>query len=223
MDPGFANQATPSCSDAGGREPRTRAPARGRSTILALFALLLLAGCGSTPPLQLDPRPSAGHYSGSSMRVLHEAMPGGVVPPDTDTLELLDAFERAHGIEPDAIVRSAFLAHFSESDRELRGRHRWTLYRYTHGLASPDVYSETLKPVLGVTLILDTPDGTVLWHGVASVGHASLDTPAFTPGQLRDDPDRLRAGWVVAADVVMARLAQKYRAGIRDRREGYAD
>ena len=109
------------------------------------------------------------------------------------------------------------------SDRELRGRHRWTLYRYTHGLASPDVYSETLKPVLGVTLILDTPDGTVLWHGVASVGHASLDTPAFTPGQLRDDPDRLRAGWVVAADVVMARLAQKYRAGIRDRREGYAD
>ena len=75
MDPGFANQATPSCSDAGGREPRTRAPARGRTTILALFALLLLAGCGSTPQLQLDPRPSAGHYSGSSLRVLHEAMP----------------------------------------------------------------------------------------------------------------------------------------------------
>ena len=196
MDPGFANQATPSCSDAGGREPRTRAPARGRTTILALFALLLLAGCGSTPPLQLDPRPSAGHYSGSSLRVLHEAMPGGVVPPDTDTLELLDAFERAHGIEPDAIVRSAFLAHFSESDRGLRGRHRWTLYRYTHGLASPDVYSETLKPVLGVTLILDTPDGTVLWHGVASVGHASLDTPAFPPGSCATIPTGCaRDGW----------------------------
>ena len=223
MDPGFANPATPSCSDAGGREPRTRAPARGRTTILALFALLLLAGCGSTPPLQLDPRPSAGHYSGSSLRVLHEAMPGGVVPPDTDTLELLDAFERAHGIEPDAIVRSAFLAHFSESDRELRGRHRWTLYRYTHGLASPDLYTEALKPVLGVTLTLESADGAVLWHGVESVGYGSAQTPVFTPDQLRENPGRLRAGWEAAAETVMARLAQKYRAGIRDRREGYAD
>ena len=222
MDPGFANPATPSCSDAGWRAPRPRAPARGRTTVLALLALLLLAGCRSTPPLQLDPRPSAGHYSGSSLRVLHEAMPAGVVAPDTDTLELLGAFEKAHGIEPDAIVRNAFLAHFSDIDHQLRGRHRWTLYRYTHGLASPDVYSEALKPVLGVTVTLTTPDGTVLWHGVESVGHASPDTPAFTPGQLRDDPDRLRAGWVAAADVVMARLAQKYRAGIRDRREGYA-
>ena len=50
-------------------------------------------------------------------------MPAGVVPPDTDTLELLGAFEQAHGIESDAIVRSAFLAHFSDIDDRLRGRH----------------------------------------------------------------------------------------------------
>ena len=185
--------------------------------------LFLLAGCSSTPPLQLDPRPSSGHYSGPSLRVLHEAMPTGMVPPETDTLELLQAFEQAHGIEPDAILRTAFLAHFSDIDRALRGRHRWTLYRYTHGLASPDLYTEALKPVLGVTLTLESADGAVLWHGVESVGYGSAQTPVFTPEQLREDPGRLRAGWEAAAETVMARLAQKYRAGIRDRREGYAD
>ena len=127
MDPGFANPATPSCSDAGKRAPRPRAPARGRTTVLALLALLLLAGCRSTPPLQLDPRPSAGHYSGSSLRVLHEAMPAGVVAPDTDTLELLGAFEQAHGIEPDAIVTAAGTRHEIDTLVLATGYNLWEL------------------------------------------------------------------------------------------------
>lgn len=202
------------------------APARRRrasGVIAALIVALVLAGCAATPTLRFDPRPSAGHFHGGSLKVLHEIMPPGSVDPAADTLDLLHAFEQAQGIERQAILRAAFHARFNDIDRDLRGAHQWTLQIYTHGLATPDPYTELLKPVLGVTLTLSTAEGEVRWHGIESVGAGNASTPFFTPDQLRHDPQLLHAAWEAAAELVMQRLQSKYRAGVRDRREGYAN
>jgi hypothetical protein len=207
--------------------PRSRAaPARrghAAVVIVAMLVVALLAGCAATPTLRFDPRPSAGHYHGGSLKVLHEIMPPGSVDPEADTLDLLRAFEQAQGIDPQAILRAAFHRHFNDIHHALRGPHQWTLQIYTHGLATPDPYTELLKPVLGVTLTVTGADGDVRWHGIESVGAGNASTLFFTPDQLRDDPSLLRAAWVAAAELVMQRLQSKYRAGVRDRREGYAD
>ena len=191
--------------------------------LAAMLIALMLAGCAATPTLRFDPRPSAGHFHGGSLRVLHAIMPPGSVDPEADTLDLLHAFEQAQGIDRQAILRAAFHARFNDIDRDLRGAHVWTLQGYTHGLATPDPYTELLKPVLGVTLTLTGADGEVRWHGIESVGAGNASTPFFTPDQLRDDPRLLHAAWIAAAELVMQRLQSKYRAGIRDRREGYAN
>lgn len=198
-------------------------PGRAAGVIAAIVVALMLAGCAATPTLRFDPRPSAGHFHGGSLKVLHQIMPPGSVDPEADTLDLLHAFEQAQGIERQAILRAAFHARFNDIDRDLRGAHVWTLQSYTHGLATPDPYTELLKPVLGVTLTLSTAEGEVRWHGIESVGAGNASTPLFTPDQLRHDPQLLHAAWVAAAELVMQRLQSKYRAGIRDRREGYAN
>lgn len=66
-------------------------------------------------------------------------------------------------------------------------------------------------------------DNDYLWHGREFVDITSPDLPNFTLEQLRDSPMLLADGWQAASEVLMRRLLAKYCAGIRDRREGYAN
>lgn len=189
--------------------------------VAAMLLVLLIAGCASRAPLEIDPRWAFG-YHGPSAKVLREAVPVVLQPADDDTTELIEAFERAHGIDRERSLRAAFEASFGAKDlRPPRGS-RWVLQPGRVGLAERH-FSGLMKPQLGANLSLVSASGEYLWHGAEFVDIGSPDLPYFTLEQLRDRPALLAEAWQAASQVLMRRLLAKYRSGVRDRREGYAD
>lgn len=191
------------------------------SRVAAMLLVLLIAACATRAPLEVDARWAFG-YHGPSAEVLREAVPLMFQPADDDTTELIEAFERAHAIDRERILRAAFDASFGAADLRVPRGKRWVLTPGRVGLADRN-YSGLMKPQLGASLSLVSEAGEHLWHGREFVDIGSPDLPYFTLEQLRDRPALLAEAWQAASQVLMRRLLAKYRSGVRDRREGYAD
>lgn len=191
------------------------------SRVSALLLLLLLAACATRAPLEIDARWAFG-YHGPSAEVLREAVPVMFQPADDDTTDLIQAFERAHGIDRERTLRAAFEASFAAAKLRVPRGSRWVLQPGRVGLAERN-YSGLMKPQLGASLSLVSGSGEYLWHGREFVDIGSPDLPYFSLEQLRDRPALLAEAWNAASQVLMRRLLAKYRSGVRDRREGYAD
>lgn len=196
--------------------------ARALKRVLALAACALLAGCAATAQLTVDHDRAPVQYHGPPPDPLRLSLPPGWPLSDDSIGALLQAFEAVHGIDRGAILEAAFHRHFHDDLRRLpRGAH-WFLKLEMIGLATPDIRADRMQPVFLVTLRLDDPAGRDLWHGRESVTPGDPSTPAFDLEQMVAEPDWLASAWQTAADQTLARLQRKYRAGERDRREGYA-
>lgn len=192
------------------------------SRLSALLLLFLIAGCATRAPLEIDGRHWAFGYHGPSAEVLREAVPVVFQTAKDDNTGLIQDFERAHGIDRERILGAAFDASFGAARIRAPRGSRWLLQPGRVGLAERN-YSSLMKPQLGASLSLVAGNGEYLWHGREFVDIDSPDLPFFSLEQLRDSPVLLDEAWRAAAHVLMRRLLAKHRAGLRDRREGYAD
>ncbi|MCK9487901.1 MAG: hypothetical protein M0Q42_00595 [Xanthomonadales bacterium] len=183
---------------------------------------MVLAGCATTARLTLDHDNAPVQYHGPPLDRLRTALPPGWPIRDDSVSSLLQAFEEFHGIDRGTILEAAFHRHFHDDLRRLPPGAHWLLKLEMIGLAMPDIRADLMQPVFLVTLRLDDADGRDLWHGRESVAPGHPSTPAFDLEQLAADPGWLSAAWQAAADETLSRLQRKYRAGERDRREGYA-
>ncbi len=189
---------------------------------LGLMLSVALAGCATRAPLEIDSRQWSYGYHGPSPEVLLEAVPADLRPEGNDSTNVVLAIERAYDIDRERILRRAFDASFGAAKLTVPRGSRWVLQTGRFGLADLN-YTGLMKPNMGANLSLISSDGVYLWHGREFVDITSPDLPNFTLEQLRDSPMLLANGWQAASEVLMRRLLAKYRAGIRDRREGYAN
>jgi hypothetical protein len=80
----------------------------------------------------------------------------------------------------------------------------------TYGLAAPPGFSDDLKPVHGITVRLERPDGTVIWQDHEDTGTLHGKAEHSAPfSHYMADPELLRRAWQEAAEIVVTELLDR--------------